>query len=351
MDTFRPRLLEAETAGSRMDALCAFIESWLGPRQPSYGESAEALSGRPLPMPLRRLYQFAGRWPHRDHEGPIEYAVPAFSHQDHLAPLHTLSHDQDRKLVFLHENQGVWNCRTLPEGEDPPVWCHGDLSDLRGGYYSGEKLVCESLSRLLTTFVLQEITFGSRLCVVDEGLIARFASERDSAVPIWIDGPYVHGAAQNYYLWRGLLVADLRGNGEPWLAANHEEGIEFLTLNQGPIDRIGLIMYRPWTLDIRSDGSARIRYLRSRSDESAEAPAGTFDFPDLLATLSAAVSDEGHYERNAMVTFHRRGQSGGVHAKHLHDGELATSLFRRPLERATELNEALERLFATEWPL
>jgi hypothetical protein len=334
-----------------MDALCTFVEFWLGPRQPSYGESTQALSEHPLPMPLERLYQFAGRWPHRESPGEIEYHVPAFSHQDHLAALHTLSHDEDGKLVFLHENQGVWDCRTLPEGEDPPVWCDGDLIDERGGYFSGEKLICESLSRFLTTFVLQELTFGSRLHLVDEGLSARFASERDSAVPIWTDGPYVYGAVQNHYLWRGVLVADLWGRGEPWLAANHGEGIEFLTQNQGPVNMIGLIMYRPWTLDIRSDGSARIRYLRSKSDESAEVLAGTFDFPDLLATLSASVSDEGHHERNAMVTFRRKGQSGGVLAGHLHDGGLATSLFRRALERATELNEALERLFAIEWPL
>jgi hypothetical protein len=334
-----------------MDALCEFIGFWLGPRLPSYGERAEALSEYLLPMPLKRLYEFAGRWPHAEHPSENEYIVPAVSHQDHLAAMHTLRHDEDGKLVFLRENQGVWNCRTLPEGEDPPVWCNGDLIDERGGFSSGEKLVCESLSRFLTTFVLQELAFGSRLLLDDEGLSARFASERDSAVPIWADGPYVYGAVQNYYLWRGVLVADVWGRGEPWLAANHGEGIEFLTQNQGPVNQIGLIMYRPWTLDIHSDGSARIRYLRARSDEKAEVPTGTFDFPDLLAKLSAAVSDEGQYERNAMVTFRRQAQSGGVHAKHLHDGELATSLFRRALERATELNETLERLFATEWPL
>jgi hypothetical protein len=348
MGTFRPRLLEAETTGSRMDALCAFIEFWLGPRQPSYGESAQALSECPLPMPLRRLYDFAGRWPHRAYQREIVYEIPAFSHQDCLATFHRLSRDEGGKLVFLQENQRVWNCRTLPDGDDPPVSCHGDLIDLRGGYYSGEKLVCESLSRFLATFVLREITFGSRLCLVDEGLSARFASERDAAVPIWIDGPYVHGAVQNHYLWRGMLVADLWGNGKPRLAANHEEGIEFLTQNQGPVNRINLIMYRPWTLDIRSDGSARIRYLRSRSSESAEAPAGTFDFPDLLATLSAAVSVEGHHKRNAMVGLGRKGQSLRGYAGHQPDGGLATSLFRRTLERATEPNEALERRFATE---
>ena len=160
MGTFRPRLLEAPTAGPRMDALCDFIEFWLGPRQPSCGESAQALSECPLPMPLRRLYEFAGRWPRRANQREIGHEVPAFSHQDSLVTFHRLSRDEGGKVVFLQENQRVWNCRTLPDGEDPPVWCHGDLIDLRGGYSSGEKLVCESLSRFLTTFVLQEIAFG-----------------------------------------------------------------------------------------------------------------------------------------------------------------------------------------------
>ena len=39
MATFRPRLIEAETAGARMDALCAFIQFWLGPRPARVSES------------------------------------------------------------------------------------------------------------------------------------------------------------------------------------------------------------------------------------------------------------------------------------------------------------------------
>src|SRR4051794_39634246 len=63
MTSFRPRLLEAGTAGARMDALCEFMEFWLGPRRSSFGELARVLEERPLPMPLKRLYEFAGRWP------------------------------------------------------------------------------------------------------------------------------------------------------------------------------------------------------------------------------------------------------------------------------------------------
>ncbi|MFO0891085.1 MAG: hypothetical protein U0790_18315 [Isosphaeraceae bacterium] len=348
---FRPRLLEARTASGRADALCEFIEFWLGPRRPSYGEPAETLCDRRLPMPLRRLYEFAGRWPHWKASDSANYAIPAFSHQDRLVPLHRLTYDEVGKLVFLVENQGVWDCRTLPEGDDPPVWCNGDQFVEDGECFQGERLVSDSLSRFLTTFVIQELTFGSRHCLCDEGLSARFTEEKDAAIPVWTQGPYVYGKTASFYLWGNVLVADPSGKGELWLSVNHEAGLRFIEANQGSINSIQVMIYRPWSLDIRADGSARLRYLKWQTDESAEAPAGTFDFADLLARLRASASDEGHYERNALVSFHRQGQSGGVRCKHLHDGGLVTSLFRQALARAVEPNRALEDLFAEEWPL
>lgn len=349
MGTFRPRLLEAETAGPRMDALCAFVEFWVGPRQPSYGESTRALGERPLPMPLRRLYQFAGRWPHRDHEGPIEYTVPAFSHQDALKSLDNLKSAEDGKISFLVENQGNWNCRTLSEGEDPPVWCNGGHLDEAGHFFRGDQLVCDSLSRFLTTFVLRELTFGSHLCLWDEGLSARFASERDAALPVWAGGPYVSEADQDFYLWRDVLVAELGGS--PAFAANHDPGVAFLTTNQGPVQMINLGLGWTWRLFIRSDGSARILYHRGPAERSAEARPGMFDFRGLLEVLSRMASDEGDLQRDALVCFQRKGQMALVQSKYLHDVELVKSLFRRAMGRTPWKHRALKRLWASEWPV
>ncbi len=50
MDEFRPKLLEAETAAARVDALCEFIEFLLGPRQPTFGESVSPLYTLPFPF-------------------------------------------------------------------------------------------------------------------------------------------------------------------------------------------------------------------------------------------------------------------------------------------------------------
>jgi hypothetical protein len=35
--------------------------------------------------------------------------------------------------------------------------------------------------------------------------------------------------------------------------------------------------------------------------------------------VTTLASDEGHYERNAVVFFHREGQRGGVLGKNVHD--------------------------------
>ena len=141
MGTYRPKLMEAVTASDRMNALCTFIEFWLGPRQASYGESAQALSERSLPMPLKRLYEFAGRWPHW---GNSESAMPAFSHQDGLVAMEDLKSEDDGKIDVHVGEPGIIGAAGLSrEGDDPPVWCYGELpgEDEQGGM--GEMRVCD----------------------------------------------------------------------------------------------------------------------------------------------------------------------------------------------------------------
>jgi hypothetical protein len=78
---------------------------------------------------------------------------------------------------------------------------------------------------------MQELTLGSHLCLNDEELKTRFLSEQDGAIPVWTDGPYVNRAVHNYYLWANVLVANLWG--DPFMGANHDDGVRFLTEYQG----------------------------------------------------------------------------------------------------------------------
>ncbi|HWE39290.1 MAG TPA: hypothetical protein VG406_22260 [Isosphaeraceae bacterium] len=348
MGSFRPRLLEATTAGDRMDALCEFLEFWLGPRQDDFGEPIEELDRRPLPMPLRRLYGFAGRWPRRDGRTPLAFAVPVLSHQDDLLLLDELTTADDGKLIFLHENQGVWSCRTLPKGDDPPVWCC-DHVDEAGKRSTRERLVCDSLSRFLATFVLEELTFGSRLCLLDDGLTDRFRSESAAAIPVWQDAPYVDRNDWNFFLWGDVLVFDHVVG--VFMAANHPAGIAFLEANQWPMDRIRIFLFFRWDLEVEADGSARLVQRDAVAREQAVAPAGTFDFAGLREALDARATRDAHFEEDPMVTFHRRGQPGGVEARYLHDPSFVDDLLRRTLVAASPPNPALLRLLTKERPV
>lgn len=347
MPTPRFHLMEAENAGIRMDALCRFIEFWLGPRKPEYGEPHDKIAGKNLPMPLRCLYEFAGRWPSWDgNMGSGEYCVPAFSKQDSLVALNRLETKEDGKIVFLWENQGNWDCRTIVTPDDPPVWCRGDHQDNNGNWYTGEKLVCDSLSRFLVTFVLQEITLGSRFHLADEGLDDLYQAQKQNAVPLWLNGPYVHGEAHEFFLWGHVLVASM------WdsyiFAANDENGICNLTEQQGPIHEIRLTVGVSWSLDIRSDGSATLRFSQGSIDERAEAPARTFDFAFQRDFLAKSVSSQGHYERNPMVIFMRKGQSV-FRGQHLQSWNVARALYERALQSATHASHELRARFLDLW--
>jgi hypothetical protein len=332
-----------------MDALCEFIDFWTGKPDVNYGESSSALAEISLPDPLKRLYGFIGQWPSTGREQIAEFGVPLLSYQDCLLRLNRIKIADDGKIIFLHENQGVWDCRTLPEGVDPPVWCNGDQVDEEGKDFRGERVVSDSLSQFLVTFALQEISLASRMEVCDDGLDEMFDNSRTDAVPLWLNGEYVYGRDHNFYMWGDVLVASMFDT--KFFAANSDAGIEFLTSHQGPLNKIGLIVGMPWSLDINDDGSSNLRFLRGTTDESCEAPADTFDFPQLLEALQEMSSDIGHYEKNAMVFLHRKGFRGGVSGEHIHDHQFVTSLFEKALGASRTQCKALKKLFRQEWPL
>ena len=108
------------------------------------------------------------------------------------------------------------------------------------------------------TFVLQELMFGSKRSLSDENLNTRFKLERQTAIALWTDGPYVYNNRHNFLLWRDVVVAEIFA--DPFFAANSEVGVTFLTENQSPISEVQIDVARHWSLVIRRDGSAHIRY-------------------------------------------------------------------------------------------
>jgi hypothetical protein len=111
-----PRIPDT-TADDRLTGLESFLEFWLGPRRPEYGVPTDKLAEIELPLPLRRSYTFARRWP----PARLPYYENRFPTQDSFLPLKSMYRSGPR-LVFLTENQGVWHVSTLAgEGDDPDV--------------------------------------------------------------------------------------------------------------------------------------------------------------------------------------------------------------------------------------
>ena len=76
-------------------------------------------------------------------------------------------------LVFVAENQGVWEVATLAQGDDPSVWVSEDCSH-RGPNPIWRPLD-NPLSHFLVTFVLQEMMFGSEFLACHEDALSVFA--------------------------------------------------------------------------------------------------------------------------------------------------------------------------------
>ncbi len=342
-----PRLMNASTPMHLIDALCDFIEFWLGPRNEEYGELAKEVETCSLPMPLRNLYQFAGRWPGFDKRRESKWGVGAFSCQDSLRPLHCLEMDERRRITFIDENQGCWTCLTLADGDDPPVWCKGDVGFANGEPNQGQKLVCDSLSRFLVTFVLQEITLGSRCCLSDEGLSEQFEATKDRATKLWQNGPYIFTVTIPVSSFGMVCWSPTCGE------AICSEPIMKLLFNScrriRTIVRIGLMVGIRWRLDIELDGSAKMAFDEWPVDEKAKVPSESFDFEDLKVELSEMTTSSGRPDRNSVVFFQRRVESYSE-GQYLSDHQFVFELFKQALEKMSPTNTELERLIQEKWP-
>jgi len=324
-----------------MDELEKFIDFWCGPRRPEYGEPEDALQTLKVPYPLRRLYAFAGRWPPMN--DAYAYVGHLFGVQDHLVDASGLKHRDDGKLVFLWENQGNWKCATLADGDDPPVW----IDDWVEG--TGAWLVAaDSLARFLVSYCLQELLYGSKLCVSDPSLTELFDADA-SSTPLWMNGPYTHpgGKDHNFCLWRESVLV-WKGQGTHTFGANSVKGIDYLNAHQGEITELKVDVER-WTLNIRADGSGEID-VRDSYDSKADVPVGTFDFQAVRDRLLAARDDHKGLTDKASMFLIRRGQTS-FKGSGVRDTEIVGALYKRALQFAVNKQPGFERWLKDHPPL
>ena len=187
-----------------LNILERFTWRWFESPHEHNGVSEERLAQVPLPDPLRRLYGFAGEWP-----GGIFESV--FSHQDHLVPFECL-HIKSDKLVFVIENQNVWECATETSGEDPPVFiAEGD---------EAWQPLCDSLSQFLVSFCLHECVFGGgSLCCLDNYHDV-VKSTGKLPIPLWIDGPYASSYEEGRQVSFHMIEGHILVMNESWCATS-----------------------------------------------------------------------------------------------------------------------------------
>lgn len=103
------RLGPHSTTEDRLNVLRHIAEFWHGPIGPKDGFTEEELRGKPIPASLSWWFRLAGRrtW--------------IMSGQNDLLGPEKLAVNDEGRLLFYVESQGVYLWATLPDGDDPIV--------------------------------------------------------------------------------------------------------------------------------------------------------------------------------------------------------------------------------------
>jgi hypothetical protein len=221
------------TTDARMSGLENFLERYLGPRRPEYGETEEELAAIEMPDPLRRFFRFAGRWPHSAGANPfcVQDSLCELRNETYIPPLSVL----DGRLIFVMENQGVWVAATERSGEDPPVWIAEEYEndDPNRDWCKLEK----PLSHFLVSFALQEVLFGSEVLGSAAGALEKFESAGLDCTPLWIDGEYAWDFFRtSYFLIDGRLLLGRVRRGEDRYASGNPADAAILASLELPTD-------------------------------------------------------------------------------------------------------------------
>jgi hypothetical protein len=213
-------LISDSSTDTRMAGLERFLQRYLGPRLPEYGETEDELRLIEMPDPLQRFFRFAGRWAGQNPKCPY---VNRFCMQDHLSAIRKKGYVptfqiMDGRLVFVWENQAVWVAATERTGADPPVWITEECSHrvARQVWRQMEK----PLSHFLVSFVLQELMFGSDSVAIDAGVIPKLEQVGLAAIPVWTNGEYVFEDVRPSYFLVGerflVRTAPEEADGDDW---------------------------------------------------------------------------------------------------------------------------------------
>ncbi len=180
---------------SSIPRLLEFIEFYVGRRKTGFGYSNAELKDRTVPVPLRELYAFAGKWPNGSER--------LLAHQNRLVPLEEIQ-IKDGRFAFIQENQWCWCLGTDARGRNPSVYYSNDV-DTVAWQETGIGLI-----ECLRTFVMVELMFGSDMWISDAALPAStslLTACRNSASTWRVLGRNLRVYDRNHY-WSFSLMND-----------------------------------------------------------------------------------------------------------------------------------------------
>lgn len=203
-----------------MQSLDDFLSNYFGDCKVEYNPDLAAIKARQLPLSLKYLYSFIGKYPGQ--------------HGDWLHTQDTLVSGNRifrGKRSFLYENQGCWEYATELDGYDPPVWIDGVLRE------EGYKYVCDSLSQFLITFCFQEAIFASKYYFAFDDSIDNIVSTLQKeniettllwqgtyANDVWFNNDYNFRNSNSFYLAEDSILI-----GNRWCGTNYKNAEKLLT--------------------------------------------------------------------------------------------------------------------------
>jgi hypothetical protein len=210
--------LQSKDARVRMNGLEEFLTFALGGRQEAFGESDTVLAERRMPIPLRRFYRFAGRWPSPYPErAPVFFETPeeGFFYSGiqgpGLATPDVLRESPEGRLAVYYEQSGNWTGFTDAEGDDPVVWLSGYVGS---DHIETSTPTGETLSGWLVTHCLVALAWelGNHLC--SGTALSRIGAATQRKGETGLTEWYNREAAHAHLLWEAKEnpCAELRGS-------------------------------------------------------------------------------------------------------------------------------------------
>ena len=115
---------------------------------------------------------------------------------------------------------------------------------------------------------------------------------------------------------------------------------------ESKVIKISVLAPSGWLLIIERDGSGQMGY-GSQGTDFTKFPSGTFEFSDIISTLTKLCVSEGSISKDYAVAFRQEGQTS-VTSKYFNDDGLAQALYDKAFQTSMKAGTRIEELYKTK---